>query len=709
LDGISEVNGAYAKGYSFSAEAGMAVTITLDSDDFDAFLYLLDKDGMFLALDDDGGGGRNAKLVYVLPYTGTYYVEATQYPFETPGETGSFKISITVSDAADVDNTIIQFAALMNPDRLYFLEVDNDPRGLELEQEALAVYGMIRLGHFVIVPVEWQYDSFDSGTPGIRMITGEISLPIGYAYDGGELTVQSPVLVYDPDGEPVEKVSDILHPIFPGSGRRNIIPLGMPAVDVQAHLSGHAENVLIETVNGYRFFVDISLDASKVDTSAVGVYYPIALHFPPGIGFDSDEYTHLETAVYVLDPDEVDLRAVNLTATGFIVRWIKGISAPELWVSVNEGEWQNILDGGPWLGSWQPVNVFSFQSSPFFNEFDIVLNRFATGHTYDFEVRYENGGISLNTLRVDLTGSRPNYYPYEGDRTGGDRYRNPWDVITGGGNDGGSNNGSGDNGDDNGSGNNVTPPNGSGNGSGNNPEAETSGMPDAGQNTTVTGSNGNEPDGVPQTPISDSGESELQQPLGAGNLILEPSNPIVTPNTGTASGGDNLYNESTAVSGLNIGTGGFVFDLDGGDPMEIRFDFPFDDFDGLYINGELWIPGVDYTARSGSTIITVSAERLARLGAGSHTLTAVFAGVPVEVVLTLNAPALVSQTPALRAPVVPQIPLPNILAEPSLLIEQMETSPSFPMFAIVMSIIAIAGFSALLAVYLRRRTVSVSR
>jgi len=112
--------------------------------------------------------------------------------------------------------------------------------------------------------------------------------------------------------------------------------------------------------------------------------------------------------------------------------------------------------------------------------------------------------------------------------------------------------------------------------------------------------------------------------------------------------------EAPLVSGLSTGADGAnYFDLDGsGTPLVLVFDIPFDEFDGLYVNGELWTPGVDYTARAGSTIITISAERLTQLGEGTYTLAAVFSGTPVEVVFTLNSTsgtAGASEAPGLQA------------------------------------------------------------
>jgi hypothetical protein len=564
-DGLSFFN-TYAKGYSFYAEAGLDVTITLASDDFDAYLHLLYGDEITLARDDDGGGGSDAKIVYKLPYTGIYYVEATQFSYESPGNTGSFTISISVAEAED---TIIQYATLMNnPNLLHYLETGGDPHSLapELDQTAAAVFGIVWRGQYIEVPIEWRYSDFDSEASGIRIIIGDISLPAGFVYESGELTVESPVLVYDPDGDPVEIVFNSWQGFnFYGM---NIIPLGMAATDVEARLSslGIRDAILIEIAGGYTLWADVSVDASKVDASEVGDYYPVTIHMPPGVAFSPEGFPRSETAVYVIDPEEVDLRAVGLYWSGVVASWIKEITDPELWISIDGGEWQNVLDGGDWLDGVDAefFNEAAFLGRPPYTTLDIYAIHLKQGHIYDFEVRYENGGFSVNRIRIDLNGDHPVYGLVDGDRTGGDRYKNPWDIITGGidGDESGSNQPPADSGGDKQNDPQRT--------DGNNTDTEPSGMPDM----TETGPNGHEPDGVPQTPATDAGNNEPQNAAQTGNLILEPSNPVMTADTGTESVGGVLPYVSTLGSGLSIGSDDFSFDFDGSDdPMELRFDF----------------------------------------------------------------------------------------------------------------------------------------
>lgn len=63
--------------YVFAGEADQEVTITLTSDDFDAYLVLQDAAGEVLAEDDDSGGRLNAQIVYTLPESADYTIFAT--------------------------------------------------------------------------------------------------------------------------------------------------------------------------------------------------------------------------------------------------------------------------------------------------------------------------------------------------------------------------------------------------------------------------------------------------------------------------------------------------------------------------------------------------------------------------------------------------------------------------------------------------------
>lgn len=65
--------------YVFVGERDDVITLTMTSWDVDAFLWLYDDARQVLASDDDGAGGTDALIKYVLPYDGSYYVLANTY------------------------------------------------------------------------------------------------------------------------------------------------------------------------------------------------------------------------------------------------------------------------------------------------------------------------------------------------------------------------------------------------------------------------------------------------------------------------------------------------------------------------------------------------------------------------------------------------------------------------------------------------------
>jgi hypothetical protein len=84
--------------YTFDAAAGQQFVITLDSDDFDAFLEfgpLMAGEVDITHTDDDGGGSLNARLRVTVPAAGRYGVNARPL-----GSNGAGSYTITVREAA---------------------------------------------------------------------------------------------------------------------------------------------------------------------------------------------------------------------------------------------------------------------------------------------------------------------------------------------------------------------------------------------------------------------------------------------------------------------------------------------------------------------------------------------------------------------------------------------------------------------------------
>src|SRR5688572_28753041 len=83
--------------YTFAATQEDAITVTMDANGgtFDPLLILTDASQQtVLAVDNDSGGNRNARLRFVIPTTGDYVIKATAV--KGSGEiSGSYTLTLT--------------------------------------------------------------------------------------------------------------------------------------------------------------------------------------------------------------------------------------------------------------------------------------------------------------------------------------------------------------------------------------------------------------------------------------------------------------------------------------------------------------------------------------------------------------------------------------------------------------------------------------
>ena len=69
----------FADIWMFQGTAGQAITIDLTSENFDAYLQLLDASGNRLAEDDDTGGNLNARVTFSIPANAQYQIVVNNY------------------------------------------------------------------------------------------------------------------------------------------------------------------------------------------------------------------------------------------------------------------------------------------------------------------------------------------------------------------------------------------------------------------------------------------------------------------------------------------------------------------------------------------------------------------------------------------------------------------------------------------------------
>ena len=94
----------YADGYRYSGRAGEQLTITMRSSAFDSWLVFDDPNGPLQETDDDGAGGRDARITVTLPHDGDYVVVANSL---LRGSTGQYTLSLqsTRGGGGGVDDT----------------------------------------------------------------------------------------------------------------------------------------------------------------------------------------------------------------------------------------------------------------------------------------------------------------------------------------------------------------------------------------------------------------------------------------------------------------------------------------------------------------------------------------------------------------------------------------------------------------------------
>jgi len=85
-------DGRPVQAWALAGTAGESVTIRLESDDYDAYLYLFGPGLTETLTNDDGGEGLDSELTVTFPETGTYTVGAGAL---SAGSTGSYTLTLT--------------------------------------------------------------------------------------------------------------------------------------------------------------------------------------------------------------------------------------------------------------------------------------------------------------------------------------------------------------------------------------------------------------------------------------------------------------------------------------------------------------------------------------------------------------------------------------------------------------------------------------
>lgn len=107
---VLPVDNSFFNLYTFEGRAGQQIAIEMVSNEIDPYLIVLTPDSNDLGHDNNGAGGRNARLATILPSTGTYLILANSY---SAGELGSYQIRVT--DLAASIEYILQEQGSLGP------------------------------------------------------------------------------------------------------------------------------------------------------------------------------------------------------------------------------------------------------------------------------------------------------------------------------------------------------------------------------------------------------------------------------------------------------------------------------------------------------------------------------------------------------------------------------------------------------------------
>ncbi|MBE9078497.1 tetratricopeptide repeat protein [Romeria aff. gracilis LEGE 07310] len=125
-------SGALFDTYIFEGSAGQIVSITLESEEFDTLLFLLNSDNELIARNDDSGESSNSKLTVILPEAGRYIIGAAA----PPGQAGSYQLTAQIGTETDLRQTE---AAQLNQQGVAAYNRSDYPEALDYYQQALAI------------------------------------------------------------------------------------------------------------------------------------------------------------------------------------------------------------------------------------------------------------------------------------------------------------------------------------------------------------------------------------------------------------------------------------------------------------------------------------------------------------------------------------------------------------------------------------------
>jgi hypothetical protein len=163
-------DGRPVQAWALDGEAGERVTISLESDDYDAYLYVFGPGMTETMTNDDGGEGLDSELTVTFPETGTFTIGAGAL---SAGSTGAYTLTVTEP---------IELITLSTRGRV--LRVGSDTPGMLLDTDPTVEGHRVQAWSFEAragesVTIDLTSDDFDSYLqivgPGLSQLTDDDS------------------------------------------------------------------------------------------------------------------------------------------------------------------------------------------------------------------------------------------------------------------------------------------------------------------------------------------------------------------------------------------------------------------------------------------------------------------------------------------------------------------------------------------------------
>jgi WD40 repeat protein len=326
----------FAARYPLEGKAGQTIEVSLESQAFDAYVYLLDGQGKVLTQDDDGGSSNNSQLVYQLPADGTYQIVATSFEEGTIGDYGiEVRVDRTSIGLPGSGGGVSQVA--FSPDGQYIATVSNDGTARLWDRQGQALSSMAGVASITTSPTGLALTSTSSQ---VRLLTwdqmAQFQTEVLRPRETGSLTQQSEVYPDD------SKKFAARYPLDGKAGEIIEVSLESQAFDTYVYLLDGQGKVLAQSDN------DGSSNNSRLvyQLPTDGDYQIVATSYEEGTTGDYGIEVRVDRTSIGLAGHEGGVKQVEFSSDGQYIATVSNDGTARLWDH----------QGRPVDGHGKPVN-----------------------------------------------------------------------------------------------------------------------------------------------------------------------------------------------------------------------------------------------------------------------------------------------------------------------------------------------------------------